>query len=348
MKAAFATSYGGPGVLEIRDAPEPTPQAGEILVSVRSFGLNFADLLARMGVYPGTPKPPFIPGMEFAGEVAAVGSGASLFRLGDRVMGFSRRGSHAEYVAVSERMVVGIPRSMSFDEGAAFLVNSLSAYHGIVRLANLRRGERLLVHAAAGGVGLATVQLAHALGAEIFATAGTDRKIEVAKKEGADHVINYVTTDFSGEVRRLTAGEGVDVVMDSVGGKVFRKSWSLLSEMGRYVLFGISSLTGKGGFSRIRAAIAVSSMRPIFPPSLIPANKGIFGFNLGLLVRSEAYLREAVLELLRYQDQGSLRPVVGRTFPFKDIVEAHRFLQTRQSIGKVVVRLTDSSAGSSV
>ncbi len=153
--------------------------------------------------------------------------------------------------------------------------------------------------------------------------------------------MNYVTHDFAEEVQELTHGYGVDVVMDSVGGEIFRKSWQLLAQMGRYVLFGVSAVTGRGSLNRLKAAGVYSLMKPIFPPTLIRANKGLFGFNLGTLVGKEEYFKEATLELTSLYERGVLRPYIGKTFPFEDIVAAHRELQTRQSVGKVVVRVGD-------
>ena len=337
MKAAVVTRYGGPEVMEIQDVPVPRPGEGEILVRVRAIGLNFADVFGRLGVYPNTPPPPFIPGLEFSGDVVAVAPGVSRFRGRERVMGYSRLGSHAEYVRLGADYAAAVPRSMAYEEAAAFLATGMSAYHGIVRLAGLRPGERILIHAAAGGVGLASVQIAKRIGAEVFATAGTEEKLALAGKFGADHLFNYRDTDFAAEITGITKGNGVDVVMDSVGGEVFKKSWRLLAQMGRYILYGVSSVTGKGALNRLKAAAAFSMMRPIFPPSLISANRGIHGFNLGTLTGKEAYFSDAAAEILRYYDDGSLKPVIGHLFPFEKIVEAHAFLQARQSSGKVVV-----------
>lgn len=337
MKAAIVTRYGGPEVMEIKDVPVPRLTDGQILVRVHAIGLNFADVFGRLGVYPNTPPPPFIPGLEFSGDVVAVAPDVTKFKGRERVMGYSRLGSHAEYVALGVHYATPIPPAMSYEEAAAFLATGTSAFHGIVRLANLRKGEKLLVHAAAGGVGLASLQIARHIGAEIFATAGTQEKLALAKQHGADHAINYRESDFTEEINRLTGGYGVDVVMDSVGGEVFKKSWHILAQMGRYILYGVSSVTGKGAINRLKAAAAFSLMRPIFPPSLIGANKGILGFNLGTLTGKEAYFAEAAREILGYFEAGFLKPVIGRVFPFESIVEAHAFLQTRQSTGKVVV-----------
>lgn len=339
MKAAVVTSYGGPEVLQVQDVPDPSPGPGQIRVRVKAIGLNFADMFGRLGVYPGTPKPPFVPGMEFSGDVMDVGEGVTMFSAGDRVMGFSKLGSHAEQVVLSQHKAICFPPEMSYEQAASFLVTNLSAYHGLVRLANLRSGEKLLVHAAAGGVGLATVQMAKSLGAEVFGTAGSLQKADLARSFGADHVFNYTKVNFEPRIRVLTRNYGVDVVMDSVGGEVFKKSWALLAPMGRYILYGVSAVTGKGAISRLKAAAVFSLMRPIFPPSLLSANKGIFGFNLGLLTDKDAYFREAVTELLRWYGRGVLKTLIGKVFPFREIVEAHRFLQGRESVGKVVVKI---------
>jgi NADPH:quinone reductase-like Zn-dependent oxidoreductase len=290
-------------------------------------------------VYPNTPPAPFIPGLEFSGEVVAVAPDVTKFKGRERVMGYSRLGSHAEYVALNAHYATPVPEPMSFDEAASFLATGMSAYHGIVRLANLREGENLLIHAAAGGVGLATIQIAKRLGARIFATAGSEEKLSLAMQHGADHAINYRERDFAAEVTSLTGGYGVDVVMDSVGGDVYKKSWHLLAEMGRYILYGVSAVTGKGALNRLKAAAAFSLMRPIFPPSLMSANKGIFGFNLGTLTGKEAYFADAAKNIIEFFHEGALRPIIGRVFAFEEIVEAHAFLQGRHSVGKVVVRV---------
>jgi NADPH:quinone reductase-like Zn-dependent oxidoreductase len=340
MKAVFVSRYGDPGVLEFGEAPTPEPGPSQVLVRVRCIGLNFADIVGRFGAYPGTPKPPYIPGLEFSGDVVGTGERVSRFTTGDRIMGYSKLGSHAEYVLVNEHFATVIPSKMSYEEGASFLVSMLSAYHGLVRLANLRTGEFLLVHAAAGGVGLASLQIGRHLNAEVFATAGTDEKVALARSFGAHHVINYTTAPFEKDIERITNGYGVDVVMDSVGGDVFKKSWPLLAPMGRYLMLGVSSMTtADGKLTRAMMADAYEQMKPIFPPSLIHTNKGIFGFNLGLITGKERYFEEAATELLTWYNLGAIRPLVGKIFPFDQIVEAHRYLQNRHSVGKVVVTL---------
>jgi NADPH2:quinone reductase len=337
LKAAVVEKYGGPEVMKIRDIPIPRPGPEEILVRVHAIGLNFADIIARWGVYPGTPKPPFVPGLEFSGEVVAVGSKVSRFSGRERVMGYSRLGSHAEYLVVGEKLAALLPEGMSFGEGASFPVTAMTAYHGLITLAGIQKGERLLVHAAAGGVGIATVQLARYLGAEVFATASSSEKLEIAANAGAHHLINYRSEDFAKSILQTTEGYGVDVIMDSVGGAVFRKGWSLLAGMGRYVLYGLSSVSGSGRLNILRALRVYAEMGVLVPAGFISRNRTLSGFNLGTLFGKEEYFEEAGRTLIKLYADGVLKPVIGRTYPFKDIVRAHRELQAGLTFGKVVV-----------
>ncbi len=340
MKAFVITKFGPPSVLQLKEVPERTLKPGEIRVTVRCIGLNFAEVFARLGIYPGIPDPPFVPGIEFSGVVREIGSDVRRFKPGDRVMGFSRQGSYAESVCVHEDHVIKIPKRMTFAEAAAFPVAFLSAYHGLVTLAHARRGEKLLLHAAAGGVGLAAIQIARHLKLEVFATAGSTRKLSVAEREGADHVINYRTEDFVVPVKRATGGSGVDIVMDSVGGSVFRKSWKLLAPMGRYVLYGFASVTGKGGLNRLRMIKEAVQVPLVYPPSMVSRNVSLMGFNLYFLTHKVSYLNEATKQLLRWYEKKIVLPRIGTAFPFAEIPRAHEFLQTRQSIGKVIIEVS--------
>lgn len=339
MRAAFVTKYGGPDVLEIRETQRPIPGAHQVQVQVRAIGLNFADVLMRTGIYPDTPKPPFIPGMEFSGIVSEIGDGVTSFKPGDRVMGYSRTGSHAEYVTVKENMIGHIPATMSFEEAASFLVIYLTAYHGLFTLGKLQPNEKVLVHAAAGGVGLAVIQLAKHYNAEIFGTVGSEFKRKVALEQGLTHCIQYSTENFAARIRELTGGYGVDVIMDAVGGRVFRPGWKLLAPMGRYIIYGLADAMSKDSFSYLKASRTLITMPPILLPSLISANKTIAGFNLSTLTGKTEYLHSVSRELFKFYESGIVRPVIGKIFPFEQIVDAHAHLQKRESVGKVVVTI---------
>ena len=337
MRTIVISRFGVPEVLKIVERPVQKPDVDDVLIRVKAIGLNFADILARLGVYPNIPDPPFVPGLEFSGVVESVGSKTKRVKKGDRVMGFTRQGAYAEYVCVRANQVHSIPQRMTFVEAASIGVTYLTAFHGLVTLANMRKGERVLIHAAAGGVGTAAIQLAKHYGAEVFATASSAQKLEIARREGADHCINYVEDDFARVIRRETDGYGIDIVMDSVGGRIFRKGWKLLAPMGRYVLYGFASITGKRRISKALMLKEVLSVPPLFPPTLVSKNLGFFGFNLYFLGHKITYLRATINKLLRLYGQNKIKPVVGRTFPFEEVVSAHEHLQSRESIGKVVL-----------
>jgi len=346
MKAVFVTRFGPPEVLHIREIPRPQPGKGEVLVRVKYIGLNFAEVFGRLGVYPSIPDPPFIPGIECSGVIESVGSGVSSVKRGDRVMVFSKQGSYAEYVCTPEGFVMKMPPRLPFDVAASLSVAYYSAYHGLITLANTRKGEKVLVHAGAGGVGTAAIQIAKHLGAEVFTTVGSDEKIETARLQGADHVVNYRKNDFAEYVRMKTEGYGIDVVLDSVVGSVFRKGWNLMAPMGRYVIFGFASVTGKTTINKVRAFWEAIRIPWIFPPRIVSKNVSLMGFNLYFLTHKAEYFRSMSDTILRWHSQEIIRPVIGKKFPFGKIVEAHAFLQSRKSTGKVLIDLEAASTDS--
>jgi len=339
VKAAVVTRFGPPEVLRIQEVETPEIDDEHVLVKVRAIGLNFADILCRIGVYPSVPHPPFIPGLEFSGTVERTGSHVKGFKKGDRVISFSRLGVYAEFVCVHHSRVMKMPAGMDFTIGASIGVTYLTAYHGLMTLANIRSGEKLLLHAAAGGVGTATIQIARHLGVEIFGTASSAEKLQVAARQGMHHGINYRTGDFEHLVRQNTLGYGVDVVMDSVGGSVMRKSWRLLAPMGRYVLYGFASVAGKRGLNYLKALKEIAATPVIFPPLIVSKNIGFFGFNLYFLFQKVDYLRSASQQVFDWYKKKIVRPVIGATFSFDRIAEAHALLQSRKSFGKVVIVL---------
>jgi NADPH:quinone reductase-like Zn-dependent oxidoreductase len=339
MKAAVVTRFGPPDVLQIRDWPKPVPGENDVLVKVKAIGLNFADVMARLGVYPAIPDPPFIPGIEFAGVIEAWGSGVRDLKKGDRVWAFTKQGAYAEFVSVPAQTVLPIPKGVDFQHAVSLGVTYLTAYHALVTLANTRKNEKVLIHAAAGGVGTAAIQIAKHLRAEIFATVGSPEKMEVARSQGAHVVINYSTQNFADVIRMETDGTGVDVILDSVGGRVMREGWKLLAPMGRYVLYGFSAVVGKRGLNRLKAAREAVAVPVVFPATILSRNIGLFAFNLYFLAHKVEYLRSAWKTIVEWNARGIIKPVIGMTFPFERIAEALAFLQSRKSIGKVVVRL---------
>lgn len=339
MKAALIKRFGPPDVLSICEVPLPSVGPSDVLVRTKAIGLNFADIFARLGYYPSIPEPPFVPGIELSGVIEGKGKAVRDLKIGDRVLVFTRQKGYAEYVSVPSSQASRIPKRMGFHEAAAFGVASLTAYHGLVTLGSMKEGDRVLLHAAAGGVGIAALQLARHFGAVVHATVGSTSKMELVRSLGAETVTNYSDDDFVEPVRRSTNGEGVDIVFDSVGGHVFRKGWKLLAPMGRYILYGFAAVADHKGVSRLRAVRESLSVPLIYPPSLVSKNVSLIGFNLYFLMEKAQYLRNALKTLFALYERGILRPVIGAEYPFERIVEAHRFLQSRKSVGKVVVTL---------
>ncbi len=339
MRAAVVTKYGEPEVLKIQDWKEPFPKRGEVKIRVKAIGLNFADIYARLGLYPSVPKPPFIPGIEVCGIIVKTGDGVRKWRRGDRVIAFTRFNGYAEYVTVSQNQIFALPKRFTFEEGASIAVTYLTAYHALITLGNIHRGEKLLLHAAAGGVGTAALQIARHIGVEIFATASTKEKLELAKSYGAKHLINYRNEDFSKIILEKTNGYGIDVVLDSIGGRVFKKSWKLLAPMGRYVLYGFSAVAGKHTFAKLKALREVISAPVLFPHTLLSRNVSLSCFNLFFLDNKKEYLKNSLRIIFDWQAKGIVKPFIGAHYKFDKIVEAQEYLQSRKSVGKIVITM---------
>jgi NADPH:quinone reductase-like Zn-dependent oxidoreductase len=337
MRVVEVTKYGQPEVLQVRERLEPVPERNEVVIRVRAAGVNFADILMRLGLYTRTPKPPFVPGFEVSGVVEALGIDVPALRVGDRVVASTfPGGGYAEQVAVRADRVLPLPEGMSFEHAAALPVNYLTAYQALTHMANLRRGERVLIHAAAGGVGLAAIQLAKLVGAETFGTASAS-KHDFLRRQGLDHPIDYHWQDFEREVMGLTQGEGVDVVLDAVGGPSYRKSYRLLRHCGRLICFGMSAaVPGKG---RSLQALKAWWQTPSFNAlDLIGKNRTVSGLHVGELGRANPKLvRSWMPELLRLHEEGKIKPHIGATFPLVEAAAAHHFIHDRKNIGKVLL-----------
>jgi synaptic vesicle membrane protein VAT-1 len=343
MRAMVVRRYGPPEVFESQEVPDPQPKPGEVLIRVKAVGLNFADLLQRMGIYPGTPKPPFVPGLEIAGVVEKVaesgkrevGEGEPL-RPGDAVAAFPKFNAYAGWVAVPTSMAYRLPAGMSFEEGAAIPVTYLTAYHSMFMMGNLQPGDRILIHGAAGGVGIAAIQLAKAHGLVIFGTAGPTKQ-EYLRKIGVDHPIDYTKSDIVQAVRKF-APDGIEMAMDPIGGKSFAQSQACLGPTGRLVMFGFSAAAGSDGKrSRMRGLKALAETPRFHPLKMMSENLAVIGVNLGRLQARGALLRKELDELFRMYAVGKIKPVIGKSFPLADTAAAHRFIQERKNIGKVVL-----------
>jgi NADPH:quinone reductase-like Zn-dependent oxidoreductase len=337
MRAIWITKAGGPDVLEVRESADPEVQDGQVRVRVRAAGLNFAEVMARQGLYPDAPKPPCIVGYEAAGTVDAVGAGVEGIAIGSRVIALSRFGAHADTLVVPATQITAMPDRMTFEEAAAIPVNYITAYHMLFRVGGLRPGEKVLVHMAAGGVGIAALQLCRTVPrVTVFGTASSS-KHEAIRAEGCDHPIDYRTTDYTEEIRKLTAGKGVDIILDALGGKDWKKGLDLLRPAGRLIAFGFANMASGEKRSLFRVARQALSVPFFTPLSLMDKNRTIAGVNIGHLWDELDMLREAVDALMGLYEQGKIHPRVSHTFPFERAADAHRVIQERKNIGKVVL-----------
>jgi NADPH:quinone reductase-like Zn-dependent oxidoreductase len=317
------------------DAPEPVPRDGEVRIAVRAAGVNFADIMARLGLYPDAPPLPAVVGYEVAGVVDAVGSGSVPFQRGDRVLALTRFGGYATSVAVPAAFVFRTPAQLSDVEAAAIPVNYLTAFVALETIAHVSPGETVLIHGAGGGVGIAATQIAKQRRATVVGTASAV-KLDAIRSLGVDHPIDH-QGDVRGEVRRLTSGRGVDVVLDPIGGRSARISYELLAPLGRLVLYGASSLASGERRSLWRVVRTLIEMPAFRPLSLMNRNRGVFGLNLGHLWSETDRLRSATNSLLAGFATGQLHPVVAKTFPLDRAADAHRYIQSRANIGKVIL-----------
>jgi len=327
MKAILLEEKGGPDVLRIRDVPDPVCAEDGLLIRVRATALNRADLLQRRGLYPPPPGVPDIPGLEAAGEVVDVGSRVEEWKPGDRVMALLPGGGYAEYVAVAAGAVMRVPEAMTFEEAAAVPEAFLTAWLNLVELAKLMPGERVLVHAAASGVGTAAVQLARELGARVLATAGSEEKLRVVRNLGAEAVWNYRDGSFRQWVLEQTEGRGVDVVFDLVGGLHWSDNLASLAPDGRLLLIGTL-----GGSRVERLDLNDFLMRRLKLLATTLRSRGVE--EKARLVRAFA---DFASERLR---DGRLRPVVDSVFDWRDAADAHRRMEANLNIGKIVLRVT--------
>jgi NADPH:quinone reductase-like Zn-dependent oxidoreductase len=341
MKALVITEHGPPEVLRVEERPDPEPGPGELRIRVRAAGVNFADLLGRVGLYPDAPKPPCVVGYEVAGDVDALGEGVDGLEVGRRVMAPCRFGGYAQLAVADARAVLPLPDDWSYSEGAATPVTYATAYAGLVRFGGLRAGECVLIQAAAGGVGIAATQIAKLVGAEVYGTASPP-KHEAIRGFGVDHPVDYRTHDVVDEVRRI-AGEQhpIDLAFDAIGGRSFRQSFALLRAGGRLVCFGASEVQAGERRSPLRALRVIAQMPRFKPLKLMSESKSVIGLNMLTLwdARGEAILLELIEPLREWIEEGRLRPVVAQEFRLDDGAAAHRYMHERNNIGKVVLTL---------
>ena len=320
MKAYLAENWCEPEELVWKDIPDPVPNDDEALIDIKACGMNFPDMLLIAGKYQMRPKRPFSPGIEVAGVISAVGKNITKWKVGDKVMALSWLGGYAEKVAVLEKNIYPIPALMSFEEAAGFIVTYQSSYFGIVVRAKLQKSETLLVHAGAGGIGSSAIQIGKAIGAKVYATAGSEEKLEIIKKLGADVALNYNEATWSKKIRKELGG--VDVVIDPVGGDAFDKSILCTNFEGRIVVVGFTS-------GRI-PTLAVNY--------LLLNNISVMGvyWNLYQNDRPEQ-IQECVTTLNRWYEEKKVKPLIYKTYPLIEAPKALREVGTRKTYGKAIL-----------
>ncbi|XP_034990207.2 synaptic vesicle membrane protein VAT-1 homolog [Zootoca vivipara] len=339
-RALVLSGFGGYEKVKVQTrhlpAAEPSPGAGQVSVEVRACGLNFADLLARQGLYERMPSPPFSPGMEAAGTVLAVGEGVSSPKVGDKVMAMARSGLWQEIVTVPANQTFPMPEGMSFEEAAAFLVNYITAYMVLFDFGNLRPNQSVLVHMAAGGVGTAAVQLCKTVeNVTVFGTASAS-KHETIKENGVTYPIDYRATDYVAEVRKISP-KGVDVVLDPLGGSDTTKGFNLLKPMGKLVTYGVANLLTGQRKNLMAMAKTWWNQFSINALQLLHLNKSVCGYHLGYLDEEVELLSSVVNKLLALYNQGKIKPKVDSVWPFDQVVDAMKQMQEKKNVGKVVL-----------
>ena len=323
MRAMVVTAFGGPEVLQPREVEAPRPGPGQVQIQVAATSVNFADILARRGLYHGGAQAPFVPGLDAAGTIAALGEGVAGWQVGQRVAGMLSGGTYAELAVADPVSLFALPDSVDWETAAAFPVLGVTAYNILHLAGRLAAGETVLVHAAAGGVGTTAVQMARLLGAgQVIGTVGDDAKAALVRELGADAAINYRTADLAARVLELTDGRGVDVILDSVSGEVFRESLRCLAQFGRIVVFGRSS--GQAG--------------TVQTTELDGVNRAVIGYSSGHYRRNRpAALRPAGETVLGWLAEGRWRPIIGHRYPLAEAAAAQQLIERRASTGKVLL-----------
>ena len=320
MKAVRAHEIGGPEVLKYEDVADPVPEAGQALVDIKSIGVNYTDVSSRKGANPPASFP-WTPGREAAGVVTAVGEGVTEVAAGDRVAYAMHTGSYAQKAAVPSRLLVELPQSMDFATGSAAMLQGMTAHFLVFGITRLNPGDRALVHAGAGGMGLLLIQMLKRLGVQIFTTVSTDAKAQLAKDAGADNVILYTQQDFEEEIKKATDGQGVSIVYDAVGQTTFEKGLNCLGKRGYMALFGAAS----GAIGPVDSNVLRDGSRFLTRPSL------------GDYTSTRDELLQRANEVLAWVGSGELKLHVSQTLPLDQAVEAHRQLEGRQSTGKILL-----------
>ena len=337
MKAAVLVRNSTPEKsFEFRDLPKPKPTEDQVLIQSEGFGLNYADVMARHGDYEDCPKLPAVIGYDVVGKVVEIGSNVNNVKVGDRVTAMTRFGGYAEFAVTDYRACVKIPDNYEFGKATALTTQYCTAYYCFEEMVSLFKGDHVLIHAAAGGVGTALVQLAKHKGCVIFGTAGSDEKLEYLRSIGVTHPINYRKSDFEEEVRKVVGDKKLDAIFDPVGGKSVRKGLKILASGGRIVLFGASSMTGTNIFGKLGMVAGFGIYHPV---EFMMSSRGMIGVNMLRIADDRPMVIKRCLEaVVSLIESGVLDPTVAKIFKAEELGAAHAFLESRKSMGKISVK----------
>jgi NADPH:quinone reductase-like Zn-dependent oxidoreductase len=334
MRAVVITKHGGPEVLQVQERPDPQLGRGEVRIGVAAAGVNFADVMARIGIYPDAPKPPCVIGYEVAGEILELGEGAAdathPLEVGARVLAGTKFGGYCSQVVVPARDVVAIPERLSFEQAAAIPVNYSTAWAGLIGYGNVQPGERVLIHSAGGGVGIAATQIAKRCGAEVYGTA-SPAKHERILELGVDHALDYTRDGWERGLPRF------DLVMDALGGASFRRSYNMLRAGGRLVAFGVSGAVSGEKRNLVSGLGTVLRMPRFNMIKQVSESKAVIGLNMLSLWKDRGTLAPWIEPLQTLLDDGTVEPVVAGAFSFEEAGEGQRMLTERRNLGKVVL-----------
>ena len=330
MRAVVITKHGGPDVLQVQERADPQLGPGEVRIAVAAAGVNFADVMARMGLYQDAPKTPCVVGYEVAGTILELGEGVTGLSHGQRVIAGTKFGGYASQVVVPASDVIALPDELTFEQGAAIPVNYVTAWAALVAYGNVQPGERALIHSAGGGVGIAATQLAKRYGAEVYGTASPSKHERIAQL-GVDHPLDYTRAGWERGLPKF------DVVLDAVGGKSFRRSYEMLRPGGRLVAFGASAVVSGQRRNLITALRAVLRMPRFNMIKQMSESKAVIGLNMLSLWKDRQSLTPWIAPLRELLDDGTIKPVLAGDFSFEEAGAAHSMIVERRNIGKVVL-----------
>ncbi|WP_258098121.1 zinc-binding dehydrogenase [Marinoscillum pacificum] len=323
---------------KLEEKPTPTPGAGEVLIESEGFGLNFADVMARLGIYKECPPLPTVIGYENVGKVKALGEGVTGLEIGQRVLAFTRFGGYADHIITPDIAVTPIPESLSIGEATALATQYMTAYYAVEECLSLFEGDQALVHAAAGGVGTALIQILKHKGVTVFGTAGSEEKLGYLRSLGVDYPINYRQVDYLEEITKLGFQGKLDATFNPIGGDYVKKDFALLNSGGGVVIFGASKMTEARGniFKMLKMVFGFGFWSPI---KLVTSSRSLIGLNMLKIAdnKPKAFQR-ALKGVVEMSNKAILKPTVGKEFDHTQLAEAHAFLESRQSIGKIAIK----------